>query len=109
MKIKTFEVKDFNNFSENVNNFMEGKKVTKMEFVKKDNEQLLVIAYEDPKPMKDIQIATFHGDRRHYNFDITEAVENFIHTKDVVDVQFSSGDGDDHFMIMYRDKHNKQY
>ena len=30
MKIKTFEVKDFNNFSENVNNFMEGKKVTKM-------------------------------------------------------------------------------
>lgn len=28
MKIKTFKVKDFNNFSENVNNFIEGKKVT---------------------------------------------------------------------------------
>lgn len=46
MKIKTFKVKDFNSFSENVNNFMEGKNVTKMDFIEKDNEQLLVIAYE---------------------------------------------------------------
>lgn len=109
MKIKTFKVKDFKCFSENVNNFMEGKNVTKMDFIEKDNEQLLVIAYEEPKPMKDVHIATFHGDRRHYDFDINEAVKNFIHAKDAVDVQFSSGDGDDHFMIMYRDKHNKQY
>lgn len=103
MKIKTFEVEDFSSFSDEVNNFTEGKNITKMKFIEKDGEKHLVVAYEEPKTFKDVHIATFHGDRRRYDFNVLSRVREFIQEHDVIDIQFASGDGDDHFMVMYKE------
>lgn len=108
MKIKTFEVEDFSSFSDEVNNFTEGKDITKMKFIEKDGKHNLVIAYDEQEAIKDVHIATFHGDRRRYDFDVLSRVREFIQEHNVIDVQFASGDGDDHFMVMYKDNDNEK-